>query len=526
MKKRKFSFLLEIATLCLCVTAIAIGVYSAKTASLNVGGTVAFQAHNCDVYVNATISQYLDENGVDPQSKEFVKGDSAGSFVNIHDTTTSFDFGNVFFDDINVIGNRPANYIIITIKLYNNSKYAVRASFVSTPFENSGITAVAENDALVLPANQSGYVEGQTINISLSISRQGLTNALKLAQSGAVILSCQKNYQTYTEQALKWDDSVGWYVEMGEVNSDLKALAGDALPEDLTMRWLPIMEKNSDGKYVKFDAKTIPTGKTKEDIKPQAGKSYYFISQSLLYNCYESTSTDPSWGQVFPSVGGYGIGYGMSWGFCLDDGDFKASYYDGNENVTLGNVNVNDYSVSNIRWYLNGYTDNVYHNADFKNESNKHYADNTSKLMSFSYVYGIDKSPIYNEIKARTLEDLYSDNGDGRTDVPETDIFINNKRIPTDYNSQDKLWLLSSNEAQTAWTSDDLRPTGMLGTDSAISTNGIDWWLRTPYREGGVGLVIGQNGYINDSYNAINCETVLDTLIVAFCLRPAFQVTI
>lgn len=45
MKKKKFNLLLEIATLCLCIAAIAFGVYSAKNASLNVSGTVGFISH-------------------------------------------------------------------------------------------------------------------------------------------------------------------------------------------------------------------------------------------------------------------------------------------------------------------------------------------------------------------------------------------------------------------------------------------------------------------------------------------------
>ncbi|MDY2696211.1 MAG: hypothetical protein SOV27_03515, partial [Eubacteriales bacterium] len=60
MKKKKFNLLLEIATLCLCIAAIAIGVYSAKNASLNVSGTIGFEAHN----VKATISAQIKGDGV------------------------------------------------------------------------------------------------------------------------------------------------------------------------------------------------------------------------------------------------------------------------------------------------------------------------------------------------------------------------------------------------------------------------------------------------------------------------------
>ena len=62
MKKRKFSMLLNIAVLCLCVAAIAIGVYSAKNASLNVTGTIGFVAHDCKVEVYGKITGAVDSS--------------------------------------------------------------------------------------------------------------------------------------------------------------------------------------------------------------------------------------------------------------------------------------------------------------------------------------------------------------------------------------------------------------------------------------------------------------------------------
>ncbi len=58
MKKRKFNFIIDIAVLCLCVAAIAIGVYSAKQATLNVSGTIGFNAHDCEVAVSGVMNAY------------------------------------------------------------------------------------------------------------------------------------------------------------------------------------------------------------------------------------------------------------------------------------------------------------------------------------------------------------------------------------------------------------------------------------------------------------------------------------
>ncbi len=53
MKKRKFVLFLNIASICLAICAIAIGVYSIKTASLKVGGSLGFVAHNAKVNIKA-----------------------------------------------------------------------------------------------------------------------------------------------------------------------------------------------------------------------------------------------------------------------------------------------------------------------------------------------------------------------------------------------------------------------------------------------------------------------------------------
>ena len=53
MKKRKFSIWLNVVTICLSICAIAIGVYSIKTATLNINGTIGFTAHNCKVNISA-----------------------------------------------------------------------------------------------------------------------------------------------------------------------------------------------------------------------------------------------------------------------------------------------------------------------------------------------------------------------------------------------------------------------------------------------------------------------------------------
>lgn len=55
MKKRKFSLILNILSICLSVCAITIGVFAIRNATLNLSGSVGFMAHNCDVDVVAKV---------------------------------------------------------------------------------------------------------------------------------------------------------------------------------------------------------------------------------------------------------------------------------------------------------------------------------------------------------------------------------------------------------------------------------------------------------------------------------------
>ena len=93
MKKRKFSMLLNIAVLCLCVAAIAFGVYSAKNASLNVTGTIGFQAHNCQVKVEGYITYAM--RNVNDEWQE-VKNSTGGSGSTAWSDT--FSTGDAYLD--------------------------------------------------------------------------------------------------------------------------------------------------------------------------------------------------------------------------------------------------------------------------------------------------------------------------------------------------------------------------------------------------------------------------------------------
>ena len=112
--KRKFSLLINIATLVLCISAIAIGVYSAKTASLNVSGSIGFTAHNCKVQVESSLSGFAEtqDGGIVATARTSTK---------IVEGTAELDLGTFYFTDLTASGN--TNDITLSLKFTNQSDF-------------------------------------------------------------------------------------------------------------------------------------------------------------------------------------------------------------------------------------------------------------------------------------------------------------------------------------------------------------------------------------------------------------------
>ena len=212
MKKRKINILLNIAVLCMCVCAIAIGVYSAKTASLNVGGTIGFNAHNCKVRVLGKITGAVDSsNNALPESTASLNyQESASTGKLIDGTSESWDFGKIYFDDLNVEGNGVATNIVFTFTLTNESAYDVIATLNVDKLPDSVQPYVAFSSG----SNYSGYVcelkkDKTQVTITLKLilltseQIQDATNNINLS------LSFEKVNQNQTATALGYTFSNG-----------------------------------------------------------------------------------------------------------------------------------------------------------------------------------------------------------------------------------------------------------------------------------------------------------------------------
>ena len=183
MKKRRYRILLNIATLCLCLAAIAVGVYSVKTAQLNIIGTIGFESHNCDVYVNGTLTgaSTLSGTTLTPTTLHYYdktnNNTDTTKYVNVHNDTTGWAIGDVYFDDLNnVPEGKLAQDIVMTLKIYNNSKFPVYVIYngEELDIDTTKITITASQSVIEMPANQTA-ADAITLTITFTLESEDFT---------------------------------------------------------------------------------------------------------------------------------------------------------------------------------------------------------------------------------------------------------------------------------------------------------------------------------------------------------------
>ncbi len=123
--KKKFSIILSIATLCLCFSILAFGVYAAKKASLTTTGSVSFEAHNCKVRVLGSVAGAYDSTGTEKTVTPLTDTDTSQGKPISGDV--EWAIGDVYFDDLNCSNDEIATPIEFTFKMTNESDYAVTA---------------------------------------------------------------------------------------------------------------------------------------------------------------------------------------------------------------------------------------------------------------------------------------------------------------------------------------------------------------------------------------------------------------
>ena len=215
MKKRKFNILLNIAVLCMCVCAIAIGVYSAKTASLNVSGTIGFQAHNCKVRVLGKITGAVDasNNAITSNTEtatiNYTDSSDTSKGKLINGNAEPWNFGSIFFDDLNTDKYHEVNDIVFTFTITNESAYYVDVTVNQDCINDNRIFIYAPNNGETLaPKDQTG--SSVTLTVKLQLQKvngeySSLDHAISL--SNATLLNFTKS-QAPSYLATDWKSKI------------------------------------------------------------------------------------------------------------------------------------------------------------------------------------------------------------------------------------------------------------------------------------------------------------------------------
>ena len=186
MKKRKFSLILNVVAICLSICAIAIGVYSIKSANLGIKGSVGFVAHNCNVDVTGYIYGHASGNvangkPVEQSSKEKLKD------LSLRGADATLSFGDRYFSDSTTSGIPEDIKLVLT--LTNASDFNILVD-VETP-ESSNFDVICDNNYTVLytDENKSATI---TIILSLNPDSNGVYQTLSTAVNVNISITLSK----------------------------------------------------------------------------------------------------------------------------------------------------------------------------------------------------------------------------------------------------------------------------------------------------------------------------------------------
>ena len=453
MKKRIFNLLLEIATLCLCVAAIAFGVYSAKTASLNVSGTIGFEAHNCEVGV---VAQLSGDGVVTNTAGNIVASPDGNVRRTALDVTANFatadkgtiTFGDLYFADLDTVNGKAAP-IKMVFNISNKSPFAIKAS-VTLP-KNNHMSILANKDSIRIEqgTTEKPTIGSITITFTLNDPETKLETALNLSgikfdfakydfkkSDIDVKLVDKTNGTTYDKATI-----AKYYITYGKNNGTAQD-------------WY-LMGKFVNNVFVKLEeadvTKTTTDGVDKYTLNDNI--DYVFVSKNIfMINNQEKSDYYQ-----------YSIMYNNNYS---DYDSQKNDYF----SLQYPNVSVYDYSISTVREYLNGKS--VY-------ALSKDWTPNKDEqLVNFFDTNDLKSDEIYTLIKTRTLESLYTDLG--YDDIESASVLKydvpTNKTEGVETTDSDAFWLISATELLNVITDG--------GNDQYAGLGGVVvnyWMTRQPY---------------------------------------------
>ncbi len=482
MKIRKFNILLNIATLCLCVAAIAFGVYSAKQASLNVSGTIGFNAHNCLVNITGNYKAYTSSNLATRTKTTLTETNVGGSASTDYNKTLNIT-NTLYFSDLATDNFGHEIEFELTIK--NNSPFKITVKAPAPTLTTASGTAITS-------------VTGSTSNASFTLEQKDATNS-----SATIILKFTlADIESAIEIANTSKFNINLSFEMWQqftidtVNEEL--YINNAWVKTTTPKLVTTM-----GHSIKGAASDAGTdGLTTET--PLRWYAFAVKGESLGNDNYIYNN---EWNKAdAPQADRWYSLYGVD----MTNKDYKGkTFWFIQEYVVAGGYKIND-------------TDNAYQKGIlFNNASgNNTYAQVNNSKKSNIYTFLEENYTTKTGITTDELNKIDSRNVDESYDVTFTDGDAKDGKLACQFSS--KFWLINHAELgllcnQSNVRSQCVKTYGINNQDGDASGSGAGWWLRSP-----LAALYSCAHYV--SYKGYFANYAMDYAFVG--IRAAFQITL
>ena len=487
MKKQKIGFMLNIATICLALVAIVVGVYSLNQAKLNINGSLGFVAHNVKANIVTSITGSVAEANA-TYSKTDVFKPSGDAGITLNGDTQNISFTR-YFSDNGTVNNKPAP-IKVSFAITNQSDFDIKVD-VSTPTLPTGVTMTTDKSSIKIAQNASG-------NITATFYLDSSSTGLETTPITGLTLELSKYEFKKSDITVKYKASgllSKYYIEYG---------TGKVGSTTYGLNWFIIGTYGTDGQIKPLNptadfTKILSTdGETGKILNNDV--TYAFMSDYILTSGGGTTNETkyvPFNNNMFKNT--------------------TDSKYYSNEYTS---VLANDYSISTIRAYLNGKTVNTTTSFDGSNiGSSTKWTPSTETTTNLNFfTQNILKgnnatNDIYTLIQPRTLKDIYK-----KMSWDSKDILLPKVLEGISETDTDAFWLLSYGEAGTLWTTKPNR-VGKIkvpnSTGLSTSESSDLWWIRSPLPSGNSNAFsLGNDG-----------DFISSAVYGAYCgVRPAFLI--